>query len=173
MKKLALPLLSCIALVGLSACTDSMKMEIDENGRYWQRTDVTDAIYLRGPKAQQMLFQDMANCTATINEMQRLGAIRNAVPAETFNAAGEKIDYASSEGRLAKYDTPERDGFMRTEHYDYTDFEGCMTQKGWERTKFNDYATAHKARDTYLDNIGYEKYRSKMLEYTPKDGYND
>lgn len=41
-----------------------MERELDENARYWQRKDTTDAIYQQGPKAQQMLFQDMARCTA-------------------------------------------------------------------------------------------------------------
>lgn len=171
MKKALFTLLPLTALL-LAGCGTGMKQEIEENGRYWQRIDTTDAIYQQGPKAQQMLFQDIARCTSSINEMQRLGAIKNAVPAETFNAAGEKVDYASAEGRLAKYDTPERDGYMRTEYYDYTDFEGCMTYKGWERTKYVNYQTSTKSRDVYLDNLGYERYRSKMMEDTPKGPYN-
>lgn len=171
MKYTSLLLLSAFSVLSLAACTD-MNKELDDNARYWQRRDTTDAIYQQGPKAQQMLFQDIAFCTASINELQRLGAIREAVPAETFDSSGNPIHPDSPEARLGNWDTPSREGYMRTEYYDYTDFEGCMDNKGWERTKYNNYKAVDKARDTYLETIGVERYRSTIAAKTKKQQYN-
>lgn len=170
-------LLASFSALSLAACGSGMTHEIEENGRYWQRIDTSDAIYQRGPKAQQMLFQDIARCTSELNELERLGAVRNAIPADSFDKDLKKVDPDSPEGRLARWDTPERDGYLRTEHLDYHDFEGCMTFKGWERVKYVNYETAKRARDTYLDNMGYERYREKLNETAhktePKKGFND
>lgn len=172
MKYTSLLLLSAFSVLSLAACTD-MNKELDENARYWQRRDTTDAIYQQGPKAQQMLFQDIAFCTASINEMQRMGAIREAVPPETFDSNGSPLAPDSPDARLANWDTPKRNGYMRTEYYDYTDFEGCMDNKGWERTKYNNYKTVDRARDTYIETIGAERYRSTMAAKTKSRGYNE
>lgn len=172
MKNKSILLLSAFSVLSLAACTD-MNKELDENARYWQRKDTTDAIYQQGPKAQQMLFQDIANCTASINELQRLGAIREAVPTETFDSSGNPINPDSPDGRLANWESPKRNGYMRTEYYDFTDFEGCMDNKGWERTKFNNYKTVDKARDTYIETIGVERYRSTMLSNKKQRDYNN
>ena len=172
MKNLSLVTLSALCLIALSACGTGMNKEIEDNGRYWARKDTTDAIYQQGPKAQQMLFQDIANCTSSINELQRLGAIREAVPAETFDSNGNVTDPNSPKGRLAKWDSPSREGYMRTEYYDYSDFEGCMDFKGWERTKYNNYKSVDKARDTYLDTLGVERYRTAIGERDKGREYN-
>lgn len=174
MKKINLLVATCAIALSVSACSTAMKKEFDENGRYWQRIGTTDAIYQQGPKAQQMLFQDLANCTAVVNEMERIGAIKEAVPAEAYDRNAHKIVPESPQSRMASWDTPERDGYMRTEMYDFHDFEGCMTFKGWERVKYVNYKMEDRARDTYLDTIGYEKYRTKIYENTPKQRmYND
>ena len=177
MKYTSLLLLSAFSVLSLAACSSHMNKELDENARYWQRKDTTDAIYQQGPKAQQMLFQDIAFCTASINELQKLAAIREAVPADTFDSAGNVIDPDSPQGRMAKWETPNRQGYMRTEYYDYTDFEGCMDVKGWERTKYNNYKTVDRARDVYLDTLGIERYRTAMgergtAEHDKPSGYN-
>ena len=172
MKYTSLLLLSAISALSLAGCTNQISKELDENARYWQRKDTTDAIYQQGPKAQQMLFQDIANCTASVNELQRLGAIREAVPAETFDANDGPVSPDSPEGRLAKWETPKRNGYMRTEFYDYTDFEGCMDFKGWERTKYNNYKTVDRARETYLDTMGIERYRTAVGERNKQREFN-
>jgi hypothetical protein len=173
MKNTSLLLLSSLSLLSLSACATGMNKELDENARYWQRRDTTDAIYQQGPKAQQMLFQDMAFCTATVNELQRMGAIREAVPAETFDQNANMITPDSPESRMANWDSPSRDGYMRTEYYDYTDFEGCMDNKGWERVKYNNYKTVDRARDTYIETMGIERYRTEMIESNKKPDFNE
>lgn len=173
MKKNSLLLLSAFSILSLTACGTGMNKELEENARYWQRKDTTDAIYQQGPKAQQMLFQDISRCTSDINELQRLGALRNAVPPETFDQNGNIIDPNSPRGRMADWDSPSRDGYMRTEYYDYTDFEGCMDFKGWERVKYSNYKTVDRARDTYIDTLGIERYRTDMMERNKKAEYND
>jgi len=169
MTKITLLTFSCLAALSLSACSTEMTREFEENGRFWQRIDTTDAIYQQGPKAQQILFQDMANCTAVVNEMERMGAIKESVPAETWDVDANKVVPGSPESRMGSWDTPERDGYMRTEMYDFHDFEGCMTNKGWERVRDVNHRTDQVARETYLDTIGYEKYRTKVYENTPKE----
>ena len=174
MTKVSLLLLG-FSVLALSACEASITKEIEENGRYWQRADTTDSTYQRGPKAQQMLFQDMSRCTAELNELERLGAIKNAIPQNTFDQDGKKVDANSPEGRMADWDTPERDGYMRAEHLDYQDFETCMIAKGWERVKVMNYNTADRARDTYLESIGYQQYMTKTNQRNtvPYDNLNE
>lgn len=165
---------SCLTSLVLAGCGTDMTKEFEENGRYWQRIGTTDSIYQQGPKAQQMLFQDLATCTSIINEMERMGAIKEAVPAETWDVDANKVIPETPKARMANWDTPERDGYMRTEMYDFHDFEGCMTFKGWERTRYVNFKTEERARDTYLETLGYEKYRTKVHERTPKErSYNN
>lgn len=173
MKYTSLLMLSAFSVLALSACGTGMERELEDNARYWQRKDTTDAIYQQGPKAQQMLFQDIANCTATIKELKQLNAIRNDIPEDTFDSTGMRIKPDSHEGRMAKLDNPPRQGYMRTEYYDYSDFEGCMTYKGWERVKYNNFKTVDRARADYIETLGIERYRTEAGERNKKAGYND
>jgi hypothetical protein len=138
----------------LAACAAEPKME---DAQYWQRSNATSALYLEGPKAQQTLHQDIANCTNEINELQHLGAMRRAIPADTQN--GQVSDPESPQGRMAGWDTPERDGYLRAEHSDYHDFETCMDAKGWERVEYLPYTTADRARQEYLENMNRNEKR--------------
>lgn len=169
MMKVSSLLMLGLSVMALGACSASMKKEINDNGRYWQRIDATDSVYQRGPKAQQMLFEDMSRCVTELSEYERLGAIKNAIPAETWDKDGKKINPDSPAGRMADYDSPERNGYLMAEHLDYHDFDGCMRAKGWERVKYMNYETADRARDTYLDAIGYQRYRSTVGERVKKD----
>lgn len=161
-----------VSVLSLAACSTNMKKEVEENGRFWQRIDTTDSIYQRGPKAQQMLFEDISNCVAKLNEYNRLGAIKYAIPPETFDKNGNKIEPNSPQGRMADWDSPERNGMLLSEHLEYHDFEGCMQSKGWERVKYMNYETLDRSRDTYLDAIGYERYQSKVGNRVNKDYEN-
>lgn len=153
-------LLSACTLA-LSACASEPKME---DAQYWQRSSATSALYLEGPKAQQGLHQDIATCTNEINELVRIGAVRRAIPAETVN--GQVVDPNTPAGRMAGWDTPQRDGYLYAEHSDYHDFETCMSAKGWERVEYLPYTTADRARQEYLENMNKDKKRGpKTREY--------
>ncbi len=141
---------SCFALIGLSACSSSPKME---EAKYWQRNTASSALYLQGPKAQQMLHQDIATCVNEIKELNRLGEIRSAIPAN-YNSGNTIEKHTAAEQDLAGYDTPARDGFLYNEHLDYHDFESCMDGKGWERVEYLPYDKADIARQEYLNQYG-------------------
>lgn len=124
--RLPLLALTLIALT-LPACSYSGRLEKTQN--YWQRNDTDSALYLRGPKAQHTLHQDISSCVAELKELQRLGSIRKAIP-----TGGTQVpSYNPNNSMINAYNTPDRDGPLYAEYYDYVDFEGCMTQKGWQR----------------------------------------
>lgn len=148
-------LILTVSVAALSACSSEPKLE---DAQFWQRSSATSALYLEGPKAQQSLHQDISTCTHEIGELQRLGAIRRAIPAETHN--GQVPDPSTPEGRMAGWDSPERDGYLYAEHSDYHDFETCMMAKGWERVEYLPYTTADKARQEYMENTGRKKKRA-------------
>lgn len=146
----------------LAACANTpSEAELRERGQYWQRASTSSAIYLRGPKAQQMLNQDIARCVWELKELEKVGAIREAFPADP-NRDGTVPDPRTPEGRMAQWETPERRGALYAEHLDYHDFEGCMADKGWERVENLPYDIARKARGDYLDVITEREYRSRI-----------
>lgn len=118
--------------------------DIEKMGQYWQRVSTSSALYLRGPKAQQMLNRDIAKCVVELRELERLGAVRDAIP-----EYAEGLVMSEEEARLNGWDTPERDRDLYAEHEDYIDFEGCMLSKGWERIKYVPYDTAGQAQENY------------------------
>ncbi len=160
-KLLSLSLLSVLTVIPvltLSACNGSglnlnnSKPKI-ENAKYWQRSSASSALHLQGPKAQQILHADIATCVNEISELEKLGEIRRAVPAN-YNS-GNVIEHRSaSQQKLDQYDTPQRDGFLYSEHLDYHDFETCMNAKGWERLEHLPYQEADLARKNYLERYG-------------------
>tara|TARA_R110001592_G_scaffold20926_5_gene84575 strand:+ start:12621 stop:13145 length:525 start_codon:yes stop_codon:yes gene_type:complete len=132
--------------------------DIEHKGQYWQRIHASSAIYLRGPKAQQMLNRDIARCVVELRELERLGAVRNAIPEYVDGVVLE-----STEARLAGWDAPERDKELFAEHSDYIDFEGCMIAKGWERVKYVPFDVAEQAHENYL--YTHTKYREGARKY--------
>ncbi len=143
--------------------TAGINDDIEERGQYWQRVHASSALYLRGPKAQQMLNRDIARCVTELRELERLGAVKDAIP--------EYLDglvLSKDEAKLAGWDTPERDKELFAEHSDYIDFEGCMLAKGWERIKYVPFDIAEQAQENYKRThtqyrykaIGKKKYRS-------------
>ncbi|MCK5374024.1 MAG: hypothetical protein KAJ40_01940 [Alphaproteobacteria bacterium] len=119
--------------------------EIGHKGQYWQRVNSSSALYLRGPKAQQMLNRDIARCVVELRELERLGAVRDAIPEYVDDVVLNEV-----EARLAGWDTPERDKELFAEHSDYIDFEGCMISKGWERVKYVPFDVLEQANENYL-----------------------
>ncbi|MFA5591808.1 MAG: hypothetical protein WC989_00650 [Micavibrio sp.] len=155
--KTPLLLLLSFSALAVAACQATPKME---DAQYWQRKNSTSALYLRGPKAQQTLHTDIASCVNEISELERMGAIRDAIPADTER--GRVPDPNSADGKLRKWDSPKRDGFLYAEHFNYTDFEGCMDYKGWERIEALPYGQAHNARQDYLRNVHGQQFQSKQ-----------
>lgn len=152
-------LLSLPAIAMLAACQIPARLE---DAQYWQRKNATSALYLRGPKAQQTLHEDIASCVAEISELERLAPVREAIPADTHN--GKVPDPNTADGRLKRWDSPKRDGYLYGEHSNYTDFEGCMDYKGWERVEALPYERAKVARDEYMETLYGYKHRSKYPE---------
>ena len=153
-KTLLIASLSAATILG--ACQVPFKME---DAQYWQRKNATSALYLRGPKAQQSLHMDIVTCVNEISELERVGAIRKAIPADTRD--GYVPNPKEPEGKMAGWDSPKRDGYLYNEHLPYTDFETCMDTKGWERVEALPYSQADIARRDYLRSVkGYE-YQSK------------
>ena len=165
-RSLAVVLSGVAALTLLAACESTVPTNNQleaANGHYWQRTAASEAVYQRGPKAQQMLHRDIARCVTEIKELQRLGAIRAAVPANPDHQ-GNVPNPATPEGRLAGWESPERDGYLRAEHSNYHDFETCMMAKGWERVEHLPYDVATEARETYIETIIGERRRTNTGE---------
>lgn len=146
----------CTIAIAVSACsTFSPKLE---DARYWQRQSVSSALYMRGPKAQQMLHVDIARCSNDIKELQNLGAIREVMPTN-YNHGNNLEPRTAAKAELDEWDTPERDGYLYAEHLDYHDFETCMYSKGWERVNYLSNTDIDKARDDYLENTGRKHHK--------------
>ena len=139
---LAFGTVGLLTVMGLSACGPAHNFE---PAQYWQRVSVSEAVYQRGPKAQQVLNRDIARCVTELRELERLGAVKNAIPTDY---RGRVLD--SDEAQLEDWDTPARDEHLYAEHNDYHDFEGCMLAKGWERVLYAPYDVATEARDNYV-----------------------
>jgi len=161
-KQISLSLLATgtVAVLALSGCSnpDVTMAELKGNADYWQRANVTDATYAEGPKLQQTLHRDISRCVVELRETDRLGVTRNATPALNGN------DPNTPSGKIAEWETPERNGYLRAEHSDYHDFETCMQAKGWERTEYLPANAADKSRKNYMKTMYGEKYRSQTGE---------
>ncbi|MCB9991037.1 MAG: hypothetical protein H6867_06620 [Rhodospirillales bacterium] len=161
--------LSSALLLSLAACSSDYEpvdeMELRTQPHFWQRVDTTDAIYQRGPKAQQMLNRDISRCVTELRELERLSAIRYVTPGEITDY-DEVPDPTLPSGDLAEWDYPERDGYLRAEHLEYHDFETCMVSKGWERVEHAPYDVADESREIYIDAILGEQYQTRTLQRT-------
>jgi hypothetical protein len=155
-------ILAGVTALSLVGCESKPIEKNLDNARYWQRVDSSSALYLQGPKAQQMLNKTIANCVAQLRELYHLGAIRYVMPAEISN--GQVPDPDTPAGSLAEYETPTREGHLRAEHLDFHDFETCMVHYGWERVEHVPYNVADTARGVYVETISGEQYRSKTGE---------
>lgn len=149
MKHALIPLLALLtATLTLAACGTQVAKKDLHSAQYWQKSNISDAAYLQGPKVQEMLNRDIANCVASLKELERIGVIRNAIPADNM---GRVLD--RDEEQYMAYDTPDRFGGLNLETGDYHDFEGCMLTKGWERAQFLPYTVSARSRETYLKSV--------------------
>lgn len=148
MKKYILTLALIPALVACSTEPDLRKSQ------YWERASVSETVYMRGAKSQQMLNRDIARCVTQLRELERLGQLKNAIPPDRY-------DELTSTAQLERleWDTPEREGALFSEHTDFHNFDGCMKAKGWRRTKNVPYETALRAEETYRAN--HVTYKNK------------
>jgi hypothetical protein len=127
---------------------------------YWQKTDPTTAIYLTGPKAQQMLEQDISKCVHEIIELDKLASVREGGgQASFFKKNISQKAHAESLSNLPAYDIPEYIRDLRVEHKDFHDFDGCMRHSGWERVKYVDPKAELRAKSVYNSTGEYSTYR--------------
>ncbi|QQG37123.1 MAG: hypothetical protein HYS17_05000 [Micavibrio aeruginosavorus] len=164
--KLSSLALTGAALITLAACSSTpTQSQLMNDAHYWQRSSTSEAIYTRGPKAQQLLNRDTARCVTELRELDRLGFIRTHTPGDS-TAVGAP-DPSTPQGALAQWETPTRDGYLYAEHSDYHDFETCMMAKGWERIEHVPYDVAKEARSDYIAAINQQAHREKTGEYEP------
>lgn len=155
--------LSACETPGRASDLKNVENEIAKHGQYWQRKDATSAVWMQGAKAQQVLNRDISRCVTELGELERLGQIKAAFPAE------KKDTDTTADGarqKLMDWDTPERDGALLTEPDQYADFETCMKAKGWERTMYVPYDTAERGAEAYVETHVDLKNRTK---YEAKD----
>lgn len=151
MKKLFL-----ISLLAVAACESTEPKQ--PNAAYWQRADIHSALYMRGPKAQHQLHKDIAECVTSVKELSRLGSIRDANP-----PSGIEMNT-----NLAKdWQSPQGDGPLHAEFFDYVDFESCMTHKGWSRTAYVKPEVMERAKANYNTTILGKGY-DVSIESAPK-----
>lgn len=146
-----------IGLLALSGCGRAVDKRLEFGSQYWQRSSVSEGIYMQGPKAQQALNHDIADCVTELRELERLGELRNAIPTDLV---GRVLDPDDKE--IYGWDSPERDGALLAEHTDYKDFEGCMLAKGWERVEYVPYNVRDRAHDNFLRAQGDYSYQSRI-----------
>lgn len=159
LSKKAVLFVTCFSALAVTACEYTHREPLKiENAYYWQRKNSSSAIYMRGPKAQQLLHQDIASCTHEITELERLGEIRRAIPAN-YNTGNTLEERTASQETLDQWDSPDKDGYLYGEHLDYHDFEGCMIYKGWERVEYLPYNELDRANKEYLDRYGKKRTR--------------
>ena len=135
------------AVLGLTtACGHRGSMGTD----YWQRIDSAKGLYLRGPKAQQHLEQDLSTCVHTIVELAKLSGVREEIP-DFFNPVSdvEQANVSEQLKALPRWDQPEYIQDLRVDHTNYHDFEGCMRYKGWRRVQYVHPDETRRANDIY------------------------
>ena len=129
-------------IIAMTAC--SMLPPLGQ--AYWQRVDDNSALYMTGPKAQQILDENIATCVREVDELVELDALRKTMPPDTHSDYSRAL---KESGDLAYYDTPTRHGDMKVAHTDFHDFESCMRSKGWERVRYVRYQTAKQSKSVY------------------------
>lgn len=160
---------SAAALLCLNACAPGPTPTV-EGGQYWQRVNASSATYTRGPKAQQMLDQDIAACVVEMRELQRLGAIREPIKTDIRGTVVVPNNYG--ENRLNP-DVPDRNGQLYEELAPYHDFDGCMQSKGWERVAWVPYGVGREAQRTYFDSNAVYQHNEDVRQEQVVSGAHD
>lgn len=165
-------LLSFMALtvVSLAGCFGlrSNKQILIEDGQYWQRSNSSSALYMRGPKAQQILARDISRCVVEVRELTHLHAIKEVSPSDhaVYNSTNDPDTPA---GKLAHWESKQRDGYLRAENMPFQDFETCMIHKGWERVEYLPGYLADEARGDYIESIYGQQRRIEFERGGPQE----
>lgn len=173
-KLLRFTVLSGVALM-TAACAHPRKPTGED---YWQRVEASSALYLTGPKAQQQLEQNVAECVAVIKELSEMEATREIIPPES-NKHADYLGAVKKDDELPYWETPERLGSLMVDHSDFHDFEGCMRSKGWERVNYVRPQPKRQARATYKTTKLIRKYgpdfneKIAQEEQARKTGYSN
>lgn len=144
----------------LSACATPPGGGFD-NADYWERASIEEAAFVDSAVLQKTLHKDIATCVRAVRDIERLAPMREAFPPEYSPGADGDIDKA----RLERWQTPEREGMLRTEAYPYVDFETCMRHHGWQRTRAMPKEMARESRAQYLTNMGYDTKPAAKASY--------
>ncbi len=143
---LRISILSILCFSLLSACSSRPS----GGTHYWQSVDSADGLYLTGPKAQQHLEQDIAECVHEIIELAKLAGDREKIPYFLDPVSDvEQDEIMASLKDLPYWDEPEFLGDLRVDHSDYHDFDGCMLYKGWRRVKYVHPDESRRAKEVY------------------------
>lgn len=141
-------LLAGSALI-FTAC-ETQQEKIDQS-QYWQRINASESVFLQGPKVQDMLNRDIARCVTEIRELERMGMVKDGIPA---GKNGRVLD--PDEKKLAGFDSKDRARYLLQEQTDYHDFETCMISKGWDRVKYVPYEVDERAKLNYFETLHKE-----------------
>ena len=133
-------LLIGLTVATLTACESTKQTSFEQEADFWERADGVSLLYLRGPKAQTQLNLDIASCVNEVKELSRLGTINNARP-----PSGIRMN----QGLAEKWQSPERNGALRSEYAPFSDFESCMNYKGWKRVSYVRPEQVYTAEKTY------------------------
>lgn len=152
----------------LSACAMNTHTKPEHHADFWQRSDMSSALYMRGAKAQHQLHMDIASCVSEVKELSRLGTIRDANP-----PAGIEMNTGLAE----KWQSPKGNGPLYTEFRDFHDFESCMIFKGWERTNYLKDDQIEQATTNYntviLGTSTSDTIKKKKMSSVNDTQYND
>jgi hypothetical protein len=135
-----------VSVLTLAACAN-------KEFHYWQKTDPSDALYLKGVKAQQMLEQDISVCVHSVIELTKLADVRTGTTAQMYGKDQKQI--TDEMERLPAWDVPEYIRDLRVDHTDFHDFDGCMNYKGWERVKYVGPQPERRANRVYDATASY------------------
>lgn len=135
--------LLALLVASSSAFAAQTAKNADQNGQYWQRISVSDATHQRGVYAQKMLNKNIAECVVELEMRKDLGDVK---------APLKNIAQPRTEKAYKDLETVQHPAGLLDEFGSYSNFEGCMYAKGWERVKYVPYDVASEARKNYMIN---------------------
>lgn len=109
----------------LGACTG----KLHPVPQYWQRVNASSSLYTRGEKAKDLLRKDLHMCESELEELERLKEVKDPIK-YAYNDRILPTPALDLKGKNTSGETKALISGANT----YTDFDGCMYTKGWERT---------------------------------------